>query len=1222
MKRNQRQSSLPLQLSLLLLPLCLTLFAFAISAAPARAVGSGSISLTTLGTPVSEDFNTLASSGTSSGVLPTGWYFNESLTNANITYTVGTGSSTSGDTYSFGITGTNPFTDRAFGTLRSGSLSPTIGAVFTNNTGALVTSVVITYTGEMWRAGVTNRNAADRLDFQYSTNGVTLTTGTWTDVDALDYSSSVISTTSGAKDGNSPSFRTVISSSISGLSIPNGSTFAIRWMDFDITSSDDGLAIDDFSLTPQGGVSTNPGGTGAAAPSALLPNGSTLLAVTVTLGTFPASTGVTVTCDLTAIGGSSTQIFYDDGTNGDVTALNNTFSFSATVAVSTTAGVKSLSCIIGDAQSRTGSAAIGLTVLAILPIGTVNGPITNATDAPTHNAAYLGQIVTVQGVIYERTRQAISNSSNYYNGFFIQNTAALADVDPNTSDGLFVFMNTPATIPGPGGAYTPTIGDEVVLVGTISEFFNMTELQAPNLALISVVRSGVNLDAEIPAFVANPPNNLDDANRYWERLQGMRGQVPINSIVLNGRNVFSPADAEIWLARSDSTIAARVDPYARRAFRDAHTLDDNFNPTTWDGNGYRILMGSLGIKFTQADAQALLAPARTFMTVTNAPIGGVNYSFSKYRLEVITQPTLTNGVDPAANNPPSVVDRSRGYSIADYNLENLYDYRDNPFSGCDFTGGANTGCAARSFDLGGVSPPYDYVPADDTTYQARLTDIAKQIINDLHSPDIIMAQEVENQDICVVSAGALVCGVTDNADGKPDVLQELALKIVSLAGPAYDAAFDRDSSDLRGIAPAFLYRTDRVQLVPAQTNDPVLGNNPIIGYAGAAAPFNTNVSNPKTLNATSLAVTTGCETTRVFPRPPDIGLFRIYRANVGVGDYADVYLINNHFKSTPTACVLPRTEQAKYNAAIVQAIQAAKPAARVLVGGDLNVYPRPDDPFAPIGQPTSSDQLGALYAPSLGLKNLWEVELAQVPASAYSYDFQGQAQTIDQMLVNVMLLNELTEYRTAHINSDFPADYTGDVARGTSDHDPSAAVFRFPTTKLYLPLVFRNYTVAPDLIVQSITPTPGNIQVVIKNQGNSAVVNEFWVDLYVNPSPVPTAVNQIWPYVSSRGAVWGITSAGLASLGPNGTLTLNLGDAYYQPTLSTLGGTFPAGTKIYVQVDSANTLTTYGGVLENHEMLGGPYNNITGITLGSPITLAPTQTGSRPGQVNHLPPRK
>jgi len=54
-----------------------------------------------------------------------------------------------------------------------------------------------------------------------------------------------------------------------------------------------------------------------------------------------------------------------------------------------------------------------------------------------------------------------------------------------------------------------------------------------------------------------------------------------------------------------------------------------------------------------------------------------------------------------------------------------------------------------------------------------------------------------------------------------------------------------------------------------------------------------------------------------------------------------------------------------------------------MVGGGLNVYPRPDDPFAPIGQANSSDQLGSLYAPSLGLTNLWNVLQAQAPEAAY-----------------------------------------------------------------------------------------------------------------------------------------------------------------------------------------------------------------------------------------------
>ncbi|MEJ2749268.1 MAG: hypothetical protein P8183_15385, partial [Anaerolineae bacterium] len=271
--------------------------------------------------------------------------------------------------------------------------------------------------------------------------------------------------------------------------------------------------------------------------------------------------------------------------------------------------------------------------------------------------------------------------------------------------------------------------------------------------------------------------------------------------------------------------------------------------------------------------------------------------------------------------------------------------------------------------------------------------------------------------------------------------------IASLGGPTYAAAFDRDSSDLRGIVPAFMYRTDRVELLPPD-GDPLLGGLPAINYAGAAASFNSDVSNPKTLNATSLADTTGCETTMVFPRAADIGLFRVYRIGVSLGNYRDVYVVNNHFKSGPDSCVGPRTEQARYNAAIVEFLQSVNSDARIVVGGDLNVYPRPDDPFAPLSDPSSSDQLGSLYDSSLGLKNLWEVLLDQAPEAAYSYVYQGQAQTLDQMFVNQPLLAELQQFRSAHINSDFPADYPGDVARGTSDHDPQVAIYTLPIVTL------------------------------------------------------------------------------------------------------------------------------------------------------------------------------
>lgn len=1002
---------------------------------------AGTISLSSLGVAYTQDFNTLEYVAATGSVVPTGWAFFETGTNANTTYGVGTGSSTAGNTYSFGASGSS---ERAFGGLLSSSLTPTIGASFTNNTGAFITSLAISYTGEEWRMGATGR--ADRLDFQLSTDATSVNTGTWTDYDSLDFSTPTQSGTVGALDGNASANRTSISYTITGLGIANGSSFWIRWNDYNPSGSDDGLAVDDFSLTAAGGTSTNPTGTGAATPNTLKAGDTVLLTVAVSPGAFPASTVLAVTCNLSSIGGAANQTFYDDGTNGDVVASNNTFSFPATVDSATTAGSKNLACSISDAQSRTGNATISLSVYVVVPIGTVNGSVTDLEDATLHRSPYApasgnsagSTTVYVQGVIYEKTLQATTGTSTY-KGFFMQNTAATKDADPNTSDGVFVYLGTYSdVIRSAGGAnYIPQVGDEIILSGRVSEYYNMTEFSA-SVRLVSVLRSGVNLGAEVPPVVVNPPVNMANANRYWERLQGMRVQVPAESIVLGGRSVFSPADAEIWLARADSTIGQRVAPYTNRAFRDAHPLDDNYDAVNWDGNGYRILIGSLGIKgLPSGNATTLIAPAKTYETLEQPATGGVNYTFSKYRIEIEDQPIIRAGVDPSGNNPPSAIDRGTGYSIADYNLENVYDFRNNPFSGCDFLG--DTGCPAVAPFIGAVSSPFNYVPLSDSDYQQRLGDIASQIVNDLHSPDILMVQEVENQDICVVTGGALVCGTTNNADGKPDILQELALKITGLGGPSYDAAFDRDSSDLRGILPAYLYRTDRVELLPA-AGDPVLGSAPAVSYAGAGVAANADVSNPKTLNAVLPGGVTACETSWVFPRAVSVGLFRIWKNSIGTGNYSDVYVLNNHFKSGPDTCVGHRTEQAKYNAALIAFIESAAPGTRIVMGGDLNVYPRPDD--IAYG---ATDQLGSLYNPAIGMTNLLDVEMSQTPEGAYSYVYLGMAQTLDQMFVSPSAFVDLNQFKVAHINSDFAAEYTGDTARGTSDHDPSVAAFNFGT---------------------------------------------------------------------------------------------------------------------------------------------------------------------------------
>ena len=698
---------------------------------------------------------------------------------------------------------------------------------------------------------------------------------------------------------------------------------------------------------------------------------------------------------------------------------------------------------------QTGSCTLTVEVVAIKPIGEIQGSVGPADDGLTHRSPFAppsgnaaGQTVAIKGVVYEKTLARTAAGASQF-GFFIQNTASQADGNAFTSDGIWVFMGSFSDVlnfTAGQPSYIPKVGDEIVLTGRAAEFFNYTQISSPRF--VAQTGTALNVDVLLPPTDANPPSVLTEANRYWERLENMRLRVPANALVTDGLDVFpGTADAEMWLVRGDSVIAARSG-YAQRVFRDAHPLDD-LPGLVDNGNGFRILVGALGLKSLANDNTLLLPPSRTFARVSNALVGGLNFSFNKYRLETEVTPALSNGIDPALNAPPTAGNRQVEYSVGDYNVENLYDYRDDPFDGCDFTG--NTGCP-------GVNPPFDYVPASDAVYQERLGLIAEQIVEDLHAPDILLVQEAEDQDICGVSAGALTCGAVNNADGKPDTLQELALRIKAQSGIAYDAAYDRDGSDDRGIVAALMYRTDRVELLPAGAAHPVLGSNPQVSYATTGNAYNSQVQNPKSLNAPLppeiLALPANQrDGVEVYTRDPQVGLFRIWRTAVGVGAWVDVYAISNHFSSTPDGRVAQRREQARYLARIVDALGDD---VRVVAGGDFNVFPRPDDPLVP-----PSDQLGPLY--DQGLENLWDTMVAQVPAAAYSYVFVGQAQTLDGQFVTDNLLAELAQTRVAHVNADFAADYPGDGARGLSDHDPMSSRFGLTATLARLQALLAYY---------------------------------------------------------------------------------------------------------------------------------------------------------------------
>ena len=260
-------------------------------------------------------------------------------------------------------------------------------------------------------------------------------------------------------------------------------------------------------------------------PGSVLAGGSTLLTVAVTPGANPTSTDITVMGDLSQIGGSDTQAFFDDGTNGDAVAGNNVFSYGATVAAATAPGAKSLPAVITDAQERMAGATIALTV--------AEPPAPPIEISEIQGAAHLsprnGDTVTTTGIVIGK----IGSS------FYIQDPTP--DANPDTSEGLQIF--------GASAAAGVSVGDEVSVLGRVTEFranptsLTLTELTSPVVTVLStgnalpaptvigtggrippntVIEDDATGNVEAPGVLFDP---AEDGLDFYESLEGMLVQM-------------------------------------------------------------------------------------------------------------------------------------------------------------------------------------------------------------------------------------------------------------------------------------------------------------------------------------------------------------------------------------------------------------------------------------------------------------------------------------------------------------------------------------------------------------------------------------------------------------------------------------------------------------------------------------------------------------------------
>jgi len=205
------------------------------------------ISFTILNKPVSYALNldSLARVG-ASNAMPYGWYLYQS--NGTITYRANAGDSANGNIYSYGATGGFLSRVRALGSISSKTDSCYFGAMFINQTGYSINDLTIAYTVEQWRLGATGRGA-DTTEFDFSTNATTLTgNGTWVNYPALNMTSPVTKGTVGPLNGGLTANQAQLSYKISGLNIPNGAIFWIRWYDHIIKGPNDGMGLQNLTI--------------------------------------------------------------------------------------------------------------------------------------------------------------------------------------------------------------------------------------------------------------------------------------------------------------------------------------------------------------------------------------------------------------------------------------------------------------------------------------------------------------------------------------------------------------------------------------------------------------------------------------------------------------------------------------------------------------------------------------------------------------------------------------------------------------------------------------------------------------------------------------------------------------------------------------------------------------------------------------------------------------
>ncbi|MFM8394627.1 MAG: hypothetical protein ACKOB4_11960, partial [Acidobacteriota bacterium] len=584
-----------------------------------------------------------------------------------------------------------------------------------------------------------------------------------------------------------------------------------------------------------------------------------------------------------------------------------------------------------------------------------------------------------------RTRGVVTGRKS--SGFFIQEIQP--DGDPLTSEGLFVYAgSTPPT--------AAVAGNLVEVTGLVAEYvptsdpfqLPLTQLTQPQVTLVATGQQ-LPVPALIGLATLSPLGPLDQL----EHLEGMRVTVASLTVCAPTQGTISEANA----TASSNGVFFGVVTGIDRPFREAGLQAPDPPPAgtippipRFDGNPERLRVDSNELTGASTLNYAV-------GTVVHGLTGPLDYAFRSYTLlpDPGNTPTARGGAVARAVSLPA----DDELTIATFNLQRFYDTTNDPV----------------------VAEPV----LTATAFANRLAKASLAIRDYLRAPDILGVVEVEN----LPTLQALATRISDDAiaAGQPD--------------PQY-SAWLVEGNDVGGIDVGFLVRTA-----------PVAGSTPRVTVRSVVQEL-----------AASRFVNPDGSTDLLNDRPPLRLMALVNHARGGsfpvtvianhlrsLGGIADAAPGSNGWTTNGDRVRAKRQRQAEDLARLVQRRQLSDPTERIVLVGDFNAFEFNDgftDSIGAIrGRPAPDNQT---VVPGDGIDlvdpDLFNLAEQAPPGERYSYSFDGNAQSLDHLLVNQALVDGTLARRIEHprLNADFPETSRNDAASPLrlSDHDPLVGYFR------------------------------------------------------------------------------------------------------------------------------------------------------------------------------------